>query len=210
MKILTIPQRGLLLFSVLLTLISITRFDTTVHSDQHEPAPVSLSQRAYLCTIEDAKQIYDGDTITKVEIFVKAMDIPDEHATGEIFPGIYLKPDGIYMQTSIRIDNIDTPEINPKKEKRDGTKRSEESIANEKKAAAAARQAVIDLITEHDLKFTITDVDFDKYGKRMVATVFVGNENVAEYLIKNNLGICYDGGRKLQLDWEALDEGLMR
>ena len=47
-----------------------------------------------------------------------------------------------------------------------------------------------DLFLANGLRFTLTDVGIDKFGK-----VFVGGVDVGEYLIAERLALWYDGGR---------------
>ena len=172
------------------------------------PQIASTDEGVYACSIVDATHVYDGDTISNVRILVAALDLNSLKRLGEVFPNIVLEPTGIYVVNGLRIAGIDTPEIRTSKKKRDGTPRTEASRANEKKAAIAARDAVRTLITDNDYRFTIQNVDMDKYG-RVLADVFVGQVNVAEYLILKGHAIRYDGGRKEELDWDALDRGLV-
>ena len=97
-----------------------------------ETQPVPWTQQ-YQCAIADIEQVYDGDTITDVQIFVAAVNLETAAELGEVFPNIVLKRDGVYVQNGIRIAEIDTPEIQPSTKKNDGTRRSDASRANEKK-----------------------------------------------------------------------------
>ena len=161
------------------------------------------AEGVYRCAVADASHVYDGDTISRVQILIKPLDLQTVNQIGEIFPNIVLEADGIYVQNGIRIAGIDTPEMRPSKSGR--TQRSRE---NEKKAARNARDAVIRLLEVNAFVFTITNVDMDKYG-RVLAVVYAGDVNVGEYLIANRLALRYDGGTKAQPDWESLDQGLM-
>ena len=64
------------------------------------------------------------------------------------------------------------------------------------------------LISDNGMRFSIQNVDINKYG-RVLADVFVGDVDLAEYLITNRHAIRYDGGTKAEPDWNTLDEGLM-
>ena len=167
-----------------------------------------VAEGVYLCTIADVEDVYDGDTITDVHILVSAVDFSSIEQLGEVFPNIVLKENGIYVQNSIRITGIDTPEIRVSTKKADGTPRSDVSRANEKKAAIAARDAVRRLFEDNGLLFTISEVEHDKFG-RVLGVVTVGDVNVAEYLIEKGHALPYDGGTKEELDWDNLDEGLV-
>lgn len=167
-----------------------------------------VAEGTYLCTIADVENVYDGDTITDVQILVSAADLSAVEKLGEVFPNIVLKENGIYVENSIRIAGIDTPEIRVSTKKADGTPRSDASRANEKKAAIAARDAVRQLFEDNGLLFSISEVGHDKFG-RVLGVVTVGGVNVAEYLIENGHALRYDGGTREELDWDTLDEGLV-
>lgn len=173
------------------------------------PQTATEGFREYECAIADASQVYDGDTISNVQILVAAVNLETAAELGEVFPNIILRRDGIYVENGLRIAGIDTPEMRPSKRKRDGTLRTETSRANEKKAAIAARDAVIALLSTNGFRFTIRDVSHDKFG-RVLADVWVGEVNVAASLIENGYALAYDGGTKAELDWDQLDAGLVR
>ena len=65
-----------------------------------------------------------------------------------------------------------------------------------------------ELLLANGLRFTITDVEHDKFG-RVLGKVSVGDVDVGEYLIANRLALRYDGGTRQELDWDKLDQGLM-
>ena len=157
----------------------------------------------YPCAIDDASHVYDGDTISRVRILILKPTLMIVSKLGEVFPNVVVTDGGIYIENGVRIAGIDTPELRPSKKHADGTPRSEKSRTNEKNAAIVARDAVRDLLSANDFRFTIADVDMDKYG-RVLATVFVGDVNVGEYLIENNLAVRYDGGTKTIIDWDNL------
>lgn len=184
-------------------LICATRYPLASIEEQPD-----VAEGTYLCRIPDVKEVYDGDTITDVQILVSAIDLSSVEQLGEVFPNIVLKENGIYTENSIRIAGIDTPEIRPSTKKADGTPRSDASRANEKKAAIAARDAVRELLEANGLLFSLSEVSHDKFG-RVLGVVTVGGINVAEYLIKNGHALEYDGGTRQELDWDTLDAGLV-
>ena len=171
--------------------------------DAQTLSSVPVADRVYPCAIDDASHVYDGDTISRVRILILKPTLIIVSELGEVFPNVVVTDGGIYIQNGVRIAGIDTPELRPSKKHADGTPRSEKSRANEKGAAIVARDAVRDLLSANDFRFTIADVDMDKYG-RVLATVFVGDVNVGEYLIENNLAVRYDGGTKTIIDWDNL------
>ena len=164
---------------------------------------VPLAERVYPCAIDDASHVYDGDTISRVRILILKPTLLIVSELGEVFPNVVVANGGVYIENGVRIAGVDTPEIRPSKKHADGTPRSEKSRTNEKNAAIVARDAVRTLIEANGLRFTIADVDMDKYG-RVLATVFVGDVNVGEYLIENNLAVRYNGGTKTIIDWGNL------
>ena len=171
--------------------------------DAQTLSSVPVADRVYPCAIDDASHVYDGDTISRVRILILKPTLMIVSELGEVFPNVVVADGGVYIQNGVRIAGIDTPELRPSKKYADGTPRSEKSRTNEKNAAIVARDAVRDLLSANDFRFTIADVDMDKYG-RVLATVFVGDVNVGEYLIENNLAVRYDGGTKTMIDWDNL------
>ena len=129
---------------------------------------------------------------------------------GEVWPGIFTDENGFYVQTDIRISGIDTPEKRPSTKNKDGSKRSEVSRNNEKKAAAASRQALVDLLRQHNFEFKVLSPEEGKYAGRTVAVCEIGGRDVAEYLIEKGHALPYDGGTKTTVNWDVLDKGLMR
>ena len=65
------------------------------------------------------------------------------------------------------------------------------------------------LLEKRGWTFTLTDSGIDKFG-RVLGTVFVGDVNVGEYLIENRHALPYDGGTKVELDWDVLDQGFVK
>ncbi len=164
---------------------------------------------SYPSKLTSEKQVYDGDTLKDVRIQI--LDINQKAAAGEIWPGVFLTPqDTIEIETDIRLNGIDTPEKRPLKKKRDGTLRSAESRANEKYAAAQSRLALLNLLKDNELNLTVLNPTIGKYAGRIVAIVKVDGMDAAQYLIENGHALPYDGGRKVELDWEKLSEGAMR
>lgn len=105
-------------------------------------------------------KVYDGDTITI------ASKLPYDASPLYSF--------------SVRIDNIDCPEIKGKTD-------------DEKKCAQIAKNEVAKLVLHK--KVTLTNVSTEKYG-RVLANVIIDGVNVAEYLLTNRLALSYDGGTK--------------
>ena len=182
-------------------LLCLTRYTGHGNLNAQTLSSVPVAGRVYPCAIDDASDVYDGDTISRVRILILKPTLLIVSQLGEVFPNVVVADSGIYIENGVRIAGIDTPEIRPSKKRADGTPRSEKSRTNEKNAAIVARDVVRDLLSANDFRFTIADVDMDKYG-RVLATVFVGDVNVGEYLIEKSLAARYDGGTKTIIDWD--------
>ena len=89
---------------------------------------IAQTGKIYPVTIKSAEQVYDGDTIQ--DVMLKVSD--DSTAYGEVWPGVYKRPDGIYVKFDLRINGIDTPEKRPSLKSRDGTTRTKASRDAEK------------------------------------------------------------------------------
>ena len=164
---------------------------------------------SYPSKLTSEKQVYDGDTLQDVRIEI--LDMRENVPAGELWPGVFLTPERtIEIETDIRINGIDTPEKRPLKKKRDGTLRSEVGRSNEKYAAAQSRLALLKLLQANELKFVVSNPTIGKYAGRIVAAVNVDGINAGQFLIKNGYALPYDGGRKVELDWENLSDGKMR
>ena len=182
-------------------LLCLTRYTGYGNLNAQTLSSVPVADRVYPCAIDDASHVYDGDTISRVRILILKPTLIIVSQLGEVFPNVVVTDGGIYIENGVRIAGIDTPELRPSKKHADGTPRSEKSRTNEKNAAIVARDAVRDLLSANDFRFTIADVDMDKYG-RVLATVFVGDVNVGEYLIEKSLAARYDGGTKTIIGWD--------
>lgn len=110
-------------------------------------------------------KVYDGDTIT---IATKFMN------------------DDNFYKFSVRLRNIDTPEL-----------RSKDS--NERLCAKCARHFLAGLIL--NTVVTLKNVDYDKYG-RILADIYLEETNICDVMIKEKVAIQYSGGKKnSNFDW---------
>ena len=150
---------------------------------------------------EGEAQVYDGDTLKDVRIKILDVQNPRDFVERPLWAGIYMTKTGIEVETDIRIAGIDTPEKRTSTKNADGTKRSEASRNKEKAAAAASRQALIDLLKDNGFRMTIRNPQHGKYAGRTVADVIVIDENAAKYLIKRGHAKYYDGGKKPDWGW---------
>ena len=98
-------------------------------------------------------------------------------------------PDVFGKNIAVRIRGIDTPELNDKREEI-------------KTIAIKAKEELEKLFNSGDAKsgqkpkIVLYNLGRDKYF-RLLASVKVGNIDVAEYMIKKGLAKSYDGGKKV-------------
>lgn len=159
------------------------------------------SPQIYDCTLEDIeKQVYDGDTIRDVRVVIHSYDfLPDEY--GNPWPGIFITKRGIEIETDIRINGIDTPEKRVSTKNADGSPRSVKSRERERRAAAASRQALVDMLITNDGRLSISDPILGKYAGRTVADVAIKEIDVATQLIQQGHAKPYTGGTKPNWNW---------
>jgi len=108
---------------------------------------------------------HDGDTIT--------FNIPGVHPI-------------IGKKVSIRVNGVDTPEINSKD-------------ACEKSTGRIARRLVASLM-KNAKRIDLENISRGKYF-RIVADVIVDGRNLTEILLSQRLGYAYFGGKKTKTDW---------
>lgn len=105
----------------------------------------------------DVFRVYDGDTIT---------------ANIHVWPTITI-------EASIRLDEIDTPEIRG-------------MCDGEKEAAIKARDFVRNLVSNSNNKVWVRNVSLGKYAGRVVGKVFTETgENIGEAILTHGLGVPY-------------------
>lgn len=154
------------------------------------------------------KQVYDGDTIKYVRIPVWSGKYPDKKkGEQDVWPGVVITHEGVFVETDIRVAGIDTPERRPPTKKKDGTKRTKAERDRERQAAYAARDFLKGLIRDNNAAIEIRNAEHGKYAGRTVADVFIDDVNVASILIENGHAVAYDGGTKLDFEaWYQLEE----
>ena len=91
-------------------------------------------------------------------------------------------PDVFGNNIAVRIRGIDTPELNDKREEI-------------RKISIQAKEELERLLYSGN-KIILYDLGRDKYF-RLLASVKVGNIDVAEYMINRGLAKSYDGGKKV-------------
>ena len=92
----------------------------------------------------------------------------------------------IGKKVNIRVAGVDTPEIRTKN-------------ACEKRKGRRAKRLVENLLSRAS-RIDLTNIERDKYF-RIVADVSIDGASLKSYILKNNLGVSYDGGAKSQIDW---------
>lgn len=90
---------------------------------------------------------------------------------------------------SVRVKNIDTAEIRGK-------------LPCEKDSARVARKLVENKL-KNSQNIQLLNVERDKYF-RILADVIVDGDSIADLLIKNQLAVNYDGGKKKKPNWCAM------
>ena len=85
---------------------------------------------------------------------------------------------------SVRLNGIDAPEIKGKTQE-------------EKNAAIISRDVLREKILGEIV--LLKDVKTEKYG-RLLATVYLNNINMNEWMLTNNYAIPYDGGKKTDFE----------
>jgi micrococcal nuclease len=110
--------------------------------------------------------IYDGDTCT-----------------------IILKNNGQFQKYKVRMNGYDSPEMKPLK----NIKNRDKIIKNAQAAKLALSNIILNKIV------TIKCGKWDKYG-RLLGTIYIkenrNNININQWMIKNNYGYVYNGGKK--------------
>ena len=105
-------------------------------------------------------KIYDGDTIT--------VNIPGIHPL-------------FGQKISVRINNIDTPELNGQ-------------CATERDLAIRAKEITSQLIPVGSA-VTLKNIKRDKYF-RILADIYIGSINVGQTLVESKVAVLYSGGAK--------------
>ena len=160
-------------------------------------APENSKKNLAVGEIPDIENVYDGDTIKDVRFLVcEPCDLKN--------PLLPLLQEGekVYFLTDIRIRDIDTPELRPRK-----AGRTEASLQHEKAFAVKARDYLRYLLTEADHIY-IEHQQEEKYYGRIVADVLIEKDgiviNAGQTMIKCGYAVHYDGSTKT-IDWGTKD-----
>ena len=104
--------------------------------------------------------------------------------------GFYLYDN--YYRQSVRLKRVDTPEL-----------RSSNYIESE--AAAYVKNKLQEKIM--DKIIYLYDIDYDKYGRILAEINLIEskkNININDWLLNNNYGVPYYGGKKEEIDWSYI------
>ena len=159
--------------------------------------------RHYQGQLDTPDQVYDGDTLSDVQV-----KIADFHERGEVWPGIFLTDEGVFSTFNLRLAHIDTPERRPRKTWPDGTPRSEASRQREKDLAMQARALLTHLLLDAGGgQFIVTRPTLGKYAGRVVCEVWIEHPeqpgkllSVAQVLLDAKLAKPYEGGTRPRWD----------
>ena len=168
------PSLYIIFGAILLTILSYqcaphpTAEELSAPEIHHFVAPPLSAKDTFKAEFGDHSNIYDGDTWTDMYVSIKRFD-GETHPPEILWDGIFLGENTLYVVTDIRIKGIDTPEKRPAR-----AGRTPESIAREKAAAEAAKDAVEALLNAHDWQFIITEPQRGKYAGRTVANILIG------------------------------------
>lgn len=89
---------------------------------------------------------------------------------------------GQTVETQVRVAGVDTPELRG-------------ACEAERQKAQAARALVEERLMPNRM-VELREVAYDKYGRRVVAQVWVGGQDLGQILIQRGLAFPYDGGTK--------------
>ena len=131
--------------------------------------------------------VYDGDTITIVVPVVFKVYSFNENKNSVNLNSSKENNNITFLETSVRILEIDTYEIKPK----GNIPNREEHIEKAKQG----KQFVENLILNKHVYVEFSDKKFDPYG-RPLAIVYYENKKILDMLIEKGLGVSYHGGKK--------------
>lgn len=138
-------------------------------------------------------KVYDGDTLS--DVFIKVRTLSKDFGSEDLFPGLSIRDDDLYVVSDIRVRGIDTPERRPRRRGR-----TSESLLREKAAAEEARLLVMDLLSENDYCLILRNPELGKYAGRIIGDVVIRDVDLGEYLISKGYAYEYYGGKRLKFD----------
>ena len=157
---------------------------TAAARPKNDDAEPTSTDKYRISITEDV--VYDGDTIGSKRVGMVNIAVCDPCAFPSVYagiPGVVEDGTGIYIETAIRINGIDTPEI----------------TGEQKPHGTIAKVYLQSLIRDADAVY-IANLQEDKYYSRIVADVYVeidGEvESVADNMIDGGYAVACDGGTK--------------
>ncbi len=144
-----------------------------------------LSKKSMNTTMEDLEETFKGigwDEAIPFQPDIKVGKVIKVYDGDSIT--VAAKPYEKYpiYRFSVRLSGIDTPELRTK-------------YANEKKHAIIARDALSEKILNKIV--VLKNVESEKYG-RVLADVYLGEENICDWMVQNNYGVMYGGKTKVK------------
>ena len=136
-----------------------------------------------LAVLFDTVQILPANAASTTNIVTgPVLALPTEVYDGDTFTFDALVWPGMFAHSSVRVLGVDTPEMRGK---------CPDEIAKAHQAKAFVENA-LKMADKVELK----NIQTDKYGGRVEADVFIDGENLADILIRDNLGRPYHGEKR--------------
>ena len=126
-------------------------------------------------------KVYNHFSLAGKEKWAEVVDVYD----GDTIK-VIMKFRGVIDRWTIRMNGYDSPEMKPL--------RSDPNRLEIIEKAKIAKNALIEKIGDKPVLMKI--YNFDKYG-RVLADLFIDDENINQWMINNGYGYVYDGGKKL-------------
>lgn len=114
-------------------------------------------------------------SLENLKINGKVVSVYDGDTVKIVFPFL-----GQLFKWNCRLTGVDTPELRTRNE----LEKQHGYFVRDK-----LREKILNKVVEVECG------DFDKYG-RLLTTIYIENDNVNEWLIKNDYAFAYDGGTK--------------
>lgn len=100
---------------------------------------------------------------------------------GDTFKGMFQVFEGVWIQKSIRVRNVDTPETKSR-------------LICERASAAKATNFIGNMLANASIE--IKNLDEDKYSGRVDADVFINGKDLANAIVQSGNGRYYDGKKR--------------
>lgn len=114
---------------------------------------------------------------------------------GDTFYFIIPEHPPAFKKMGVRIKGIDTPEM-PSSNYSNTGKLGRSKCKKEAELAIEAKQFLLTLLKKNSMNATLKNIEPDKFGERILANVFVGNQDVANLMIQNKYAVQYNGEKK--------------